>query len=61
MGSILNGLAPSKLRAFGSQFPMFSDYSRPTLRLSALMELPVIAGFKRSSQHVLIGVSVAVR
>ncbi len=42
MGSILNGLALSKLRAFGSQFLIFSDYSRPTLRLSALMELPVI-------------------
>ncbi|MDE3151067.1 MAG: transketolase [Gemmatimonadota bacterium] len=42
MGSVLNGLALSKLRAFGSQFLIFSDYSRPTLRLSALMELPVI-------------------
>ncbi len=42
MGSILNGLALSKLRPFGSQFLIFSDYSRPTLRLSALMELPVI-------------------
>lgn len=42
MGSILNGLALSKLRAFGSQFLIFSDYSRPTLRLSALMELPAI-------------------
>ena len=42
MGSILNGLALSKLRAYGSQFLIFSDYSRPTLRLSALMELPVI-------------------
>lgn len=42
MGAILNGLALSKLRAFGSQFLIFSDYSRPTLRLSALMELPVI-------------------
>ncbi len=42
MGSILNGLSLSKLRAFGSQFLIFSDYSRPTLRLSALMELPVL-------------------
>ncbi|MEW6320483.1 MAG: transketolase [Acidobacteriota bacterium] len=42
MGAVLNGLALSKLRAFGSQFLIFSDYSRPTLRLSALMELPVI-------------------
>ncbi|MEP7344149.1 MAG: transketolase [Gemmatimonadaceae bacterium] len=42
MGSILNGLSLSKVRAFGSQFLIFSDYSRPTLRLSALMELPVL-------------------
>ncbi|MGE3885542.1 MAG: transketolase [Vicinamibacterales bacterium] len=42
MGAVLNGLALSKLRPFGSQFLIFSDYSRPTLRLSALMELPVI-------------------
>lgn len=42
MGAILNGMALSKLRVFGSQFLIFSDYSRPTLRLSALMELPVI-------------------
>ncbi|HVB82109.1 MAG TPA: transketolase [Candidatus Binataceae bacterium] len=42
MGAILNGLALSKVRVFGSQFLIFSDYSRPTLRLSALMELPVI-------------------
>ncbi len=42
MGAILNGLALSKLRAFGSQFLIFSDYARPAFRLSALMELPVI-------------------
>jgi len=42
MGAILNGLALSKVRAFGSQFLIFSDYARPTFRLSALMELPVI-------------------
>ncbi|MBI2570946.1 MAG: transketolase [Candidatus Schekmanbacteria bacterium] len=42
MGAILNGLALCKLRPFGSGFLVFSDYARPTLRLSALMELPVI-------------------
>ncbi len=42
MGAILNGLALSKIRAYGSQFLIFSDYSRPTLRLSAIMEIPVI-------------------
>ncbi len=42
MGSILNGLSLSKLRACGSTFLTFSDYGRPPIRLSALMELPVI-------------------
>src|SRR5688572_15272208 len=42
MGSALNGLALSKLRGYGSSFLIFSDYSRPTFRLSALMEQPVI-------------------
>jgi transketolase len=42
MGAILNGLSLSKLRPFGSTFLIFSDYLRPALRLSALMELPVL-------------------
>ena len=42
MGSILNGLSLSKVRPYGSGFFIFSDYSRPTIRLSALMEIPVI-------------------
>ena len=42
MGSILNGLSLSKVRPFGSQFLIFSDYSRSTLRLGAIMEIPVI-------------------
>jgi len=42
MGSILNGMALSKVRPYGSQFLIFSDYSRPTLRLSSIMEIPVI-------------------
>ncbi len=42
MGAILNGLSLSKLRPFGATFFIFSDYLRPALRLSALMELPVI-------------------
>jgi transketolase len=32
----------SKLRAFGATFFIFSDYARPAIRLSALMELPAI-------------------
>jgi transketolase len=42
MGAILNGMALSKLRAYGSTFLIFSDYMRPPIRLSALMDLPVI-------------------
>jgi transketolase len=42
MAAIVNGLSLSKLRAFGATFFIFSDYARPSIRLSALMELPAI-------------------
>jgi transketolase len=42
MAAIVNGLSLSKLRAFGASFFIFSDYARPSIRLSALMELPTI-------------------
>ena len=42
MAAIVNGLALSKLRAYGATFFIFSDYARPAMRLSALMELPAI-------------------
>ncbi|MDB5411473.1 MAG: tkt, partial [Rhodospirillales bacterium] len=42
MGSIVNGLALSKLRAFGAGFLIFTDYMKPPMRLAALMELPTI-------------------
>jgi transketolase len=42
MAAIVNGLALSKLRAYGATFFVFSDYARPAVRLSALMELPAI-------------------
>ena len=45
MVAIVNGLSLSKLRAFGSTFVIFSDYARPAIRLSALMELPTIFVF----------------
>ncbi len=45
MAAIVNGLSLSKLRAFGATFFIFSDYARPTIRLSALMELPTIFVF----------------
>ncbi len=52
MAAILNGLALSKLRPYGSTFLVFSDYLRPALRLSALMELPVIYVFTHDSISV---------
>jgi transketolase len=42
MAAIVNGLALSKLRAYGASFFIFSDYARPAMRLSTLMELPAI-------------------
>jgi transketolase len=45
MGAIVNGLSLSKLRAFGATYFIFSDYARPAIRLSAIMELPTIFVF----------------
>jgi transketolase len=45
MAAIVNGLSLSKVRAFGATFFIFSDYARPAIRLSALMELPSIFVF----------------
>jgi transketolase len=49
MGSILNGLSISKVRPFGGTFFNFSDYMRPTIRLAAIMEIPVIYVFTHDS------------
>jgi transketolase len=49
MGAIVNGLVASKLRAFGATFLIFSDYMRPSMRLAALMELPVFYIFTHDS------------
>jgi transketolase len=49
MGAVLNGMALVKVRAFGSTFLIFSDYAKPAIRLSALMELPVIYVFTHDS------------
>jgi transketolase len=49
MAAILNGLSLSKLRPFGSGFLIFSDYARAAIRLSALMEIPVIHIFTHDS------------
>jgi transketolase len=44
-----NGLSLSKLRPTWSTYLVFSDYARPAIRLSALMELPVIHIFTHDS------------
>ena len=49
MGAIVNGLALSKIRAYGSTFLIFSDYMKPAIRLSALMQLPVVTIFTHDS------------
>jgi transketolase len=50
MGAVLNGLAAhGGVRVFGATFLVFSDYLRPALRLSALMQLPVLYVFTHDS------------
>lgn len=49
MGAAVNGMALAKLRPFGSGFLIFSDYMRNPIRLSAIMELPVIYAFTHDS------------
>ena len=49
MGAIVNGLSLSKLRGYGASFFIFSDYARPAMRLSALMELPTIFIFSHDA------------
>lgn len=53
MGAILNGIAlHGGLRAYGSTFLVFSDYMKPSIRLSALMKLPVVYIFTHDSVAV---------
>lgn len=49
MASILNGLSHCKVRPYGSTFLIFSDYLKPAIRLSALMELPAVYIFTHDS------------
>lgn len=50
MGAIVNGITLHQgLRGFASGFFVFSDYMKPAIRLSALMELPVIYIFTHDS------------
>jgi transketolase len=49
MAAVLNGLSLSKIRPYGSGFLIFSDYGRAAIRLSALMEVPVVHIFTHDS------------
>ena len=49
MGAVMNGMALSKLRSYGSGFLIFSDYGRPPIRLAAIMGLPVLYVFTHDS------------
>ncbi len=49
MGAVMNGMALSKLRSYGSGFLIFSDYGRPPIRLAAVMGLPVLYVFTHDS------------
>jgi transketolase len=49
MGAIVNGMTLSDIRAYGATFLIFSDYMRPAIRLSALMEIPSIFIFTHDS------------
>lgn len=49
MAAALNGMAVSKLRPYGGTFFNFSDYMKPSLRLAAVMEIPVIFVYTHDS------------
>ncbi|HEX3710556.1 MAG TPA: transketolase [Pseudolabrys sp.] len=49
MGAAVNGLSLSGIRSYGSTFLIFSDYMKPAIRLSALMQLPVVTVFTHDS------------
>ncbi|MFO1075111.1 MAG: transketolase [Geminicoccaceae bacterium] len=49
MSAVLNGMSLSKVRPYGSGFLIFSDYAKPAIRLSALMEIPTIHIFTHDS------------
>ena len=50
MGAILNGIAlHGGMRPYGGTFLIFSDYMRPSIRLAALMEKPVVYVFTHDS------------
>ena len=53
MGAIMNGMQlHGGFRVFGATFLVFADYVRPTTRLAALMNLPVIYVYTHDSFYV---------
>ena len=52
MGAIMNGLALTGIRSYGSTFLTFSDYMKPAIRMSAMMKLPVTYIFTHDSIRV---------
>ncbi len=52
MGAILNGIALCGFRTYGSTFLSFSDYMKPAIRLSAMMDLAVTYIFTHDSISV---------
>ncbi len=52
MGAIMNGLALTNIRSYGSTFLTFSDYMKPSIRMSAMMNLPVTFIFTHDSIRV---------
>jgi len=49
MGAAVNGMCLSGLRSFSATFFNFSDYMRASMRLAALMEIPVLFIFTHDS------------
>ena len=53
MGAMLNGIALTNFRCFGSTFLTFADYLKPSIRNTAIMNLPVTYIFTHDT--ILIG------
>ncbi len=49
MGAVMNGLALHGLRPYGGAFLVFADYMRASIRMAAMMGLPVIYVFSHDS------------
>ena len=52
MGAILNGMALTGLRVYGSTFLAFADYLKPALRMTAQMNLPITYIFTHDSVSI---------